>query len=128
MGKKNFDLREICSNFKNYRKTIFFFKMGFYYFCLTGAVKTALLEGLNCKSLVVRQSVTVLRRPFQSKRPYNLFLKFLKPGREKQSPGSTLNLTGKKMKRNYFPCLTENLFIKFRLLRASPPPCLKGED
>ena len=102
--------------------------MGYYYFCLTGAVKTALLEGLNCKSLIVRQSVLmayISELNSSSGVHYNLVLKLLKPGREKQSPGSTLDL--KEKNQDYFLGLTENLLIKFKLLRA-PPPYLKGED
>ena len=74
--------------------------MGYYYFCLTGAVKTALLEGLNCKSLIVRQSVLMAYiselNSSSTGVHYNLVLKLLKPGREKQSPGSTLDLKEKK--------------------------------
>ena len=55
----------ICHLFLNSLKNRSF-ELGYYlFFVLTRAVRTSLQEGLNCKSLIVRQSVS-LWRPFQS--------------------------------------------------------------
>ena len=124
----------ICHLFLNSLKNRSF-KLGYYlFFVLTGKFKTSLLEGLNCKSLIcksliVRQSVS-LWRPFQSLislTGVNHKLVLLKPAREKQSPGINVNFFKRKnkLRQDYFPGLTENLLIQANLLRASPPPLSK---